>query len=100
MIFWAIPFGYLPKNKKINILEKAVFNPGYKSMRKFVKESKNHLNENGRILIGFSRDIGDFRLLEKICKVNGFLIELVSKTKISEGKNKVGMEIYELMAKY
>lgn len=99
MIFWAMPFGYLTKNKKITILEKSVFDPDYKDIRKFIKDAKAHLTYKGRLLIGFSKDIGNYNLLKRICKREGFSIKLISKTEFIEGKYTIGMEIYELVLK-
>jgi release factor glutamine methyltransferase len=72
IIFWNIPFCYLDtdiKNeiglhKKINQLEKSVFNPYYSYLYDYLNEGFDYLNTNGRLLLGFSPTIGREDILE------------------------------------
>jgi len=53
IIFWNMPF--LDSGKSIDdlsFLERSVFDLGYESFREFIRESKNRLKENGKIIIG------------------------------------------------
>jgi len=70
-IFWNTPFGYT-ENENITTIEKAVFDPGYKSTKTFIGEAKNHLKEGGRLLIGFSSTLGHIEKLKELVKNNGF----------------------------
>ena len=66
LIFWNIPFCYLNAELKreiglrenINELEKSVFNPYYNYLYMYLNEGFDYLNENGRLLMGFSPTIG------------------------------------------
>ena len=69
----------------------ALRDEGYTSLRKFFKNAKNHLKENGRIRLLFA-DVGDMELMEKIAEENGF-----NKTIIAESKfaSHVRIRVYE-----
>ena len=72
VIFWNAPFGdYAPE--KIGFLEQAVFDPGYIKLEKFIAGAQNHLNKEGTLLIGFSKDLGKFDVLEKLLSKYGFV---------------------------
>jgi release factor glutamine methyltransferase len=93
-IYWNTPFGYIDENKSISTLEKAVYDPGYKSTKRFVYESKKYLKSNGRLLIGFSTILGKFDILEKYLIDNGYSIKLIASKKSME-KHPVSFEIFE-----
>ncbi len=94
-IFWAMPFGYLVPEEEMKGKDTQVFDPGYRAIRKFFKDARNYLKDTGRLLIGFSVDIGHFDLLEEIIKENNFSIKLLNKTSGVE-KDSVSMEIWEV----
>ncbi len=93
-IFWSMPFGFLDIKDNLNGRDWQVFDPGYRAIRKFFETSKNYLTDNGRLLIGFSVDIGDIDLLKEIAKENNFSLELFKQVK-GEEKETVSMEIWE-----
>lgn len=65
-IFWALPFGFLDHGTKLSLEETQVFDPGYRAIRKFFETAKKHLRPQGRLLIGFSTELGDGDLLQKL----------------------------------
>ncbi len=83
IIFWNTPFGYTDRTD-ISILEKAVFDPGYKSTQAFVRQAKKHLRPDGRLLIGFSSTLGHLSRLKEIVKENGFSFKIIAETKSKE----------------
>jgi 16S rRNA G1207 methylase RsmC len=91
-IFWALPFGFLDPGSNITLEEMQVFDPGYRSIRKFFATAKNHLKDGGRLLIGFSSDLGDSDLLEDIAAQAGIKLEVVAEKEIQE-KDKVNFEL-------
>jgi len=95
-IFWDTPFG-LTNKKKLNDLEKAVFDYNYNSISRFFKDGKKHLSSSGCLLIGFSNLIGHYSLLSRLAKENGYKLEqlLINKKTIIEGKKKADMRIYK-----
>jgi len=93
-IYWNTPFGYVNKDKNLTVLEKAVFDPEYQATEQFIKQAKNHLKENGRLLIGFSTTLGKFDLLQKLLQESGYSVKLIAKTK-SQETHPVLFEIFE-----
>lgn len=93
-IFWAMPFGYLDPEEEIDIIDMQTFDPGYRAIEKFFRTAKDYLSENGRLLIGFSEEIGTRELLNKLADKYGFSLELIKKEEGLE-KSPVTMEILE-----
>lgn len=93
IIFWAMPFGFVNKNK-LNKLEESVFDPNYKSIRKFIKDSRKYLNKNGRLLIGFSTTLGNYELLKKAFRKNRFKHKII-KEKLIKEKRTLKFQIIE-----
>jgi release factor glutamine methyltransferase len=94
VIFWSMPFGYLDESEVLNNNDWQVFDPGYRAIRKFFEEAREYLNENGKILFGFSVDVGHFDLIQDIAIENNFELTLINKTNGIE-KEDVSMEIWE-----
>ena len=92
-IFWNTPFGLV---EEVNLpdLEKAVYDPGYKSTEAFIKEAPKYLKENGKLLIGFSSTLGKMNLLQKFAREAGFELKLVYAEE-SEEVHPVKFEIFE-----
>lgn len=79
-IFWNHPFnkGHNPKEE---MLLKSGFDFNYNYLKDYVKDAKNHLTKNGRLLLGS----GNFALtkeIKKIGKENNYKIKILKKTKI------------------
>lgn len=92
-IFWNTPFGYT-ENDNITVLEKAVFDPGYKSTKEFIEKAKDHLNDRGRLLIGFSSTLGHMGKLKELIKENRFSFKTLSVTESVE-THSVKFELFE-----
>lgn len=92
-IFWNTPFGFV-EDEEVPDLEKAVYDPQYKSTERFIKEAKLHLKKEGRILIGFSTTLGRLDLLQKFAKEAGLTLELIYEV-ASEEVHPVKFEIFE-----
>ncbi len=92
-IFWSMPFGFI-NNNKINDLERSVFDPNYNSIIKFIKESKDYLKKDGKLLIGFSKTLGHYDLLENVLKENKFSYTEVKENYIKE-KREIKFQIIE-----
>lgn len=93
-IFWNTPFGYT--RKKVTMLERAVFDPEYNATKRFIKEAKNHLKTNGRLLIGFSSTLGHYGKLRNFLKEEGYAVKLIAE-KSSKEKYPVKFQIYEAL---
>jgi len=96
-IFWNTPFAYIDEGE-VSDLEKAVYDPGYKSTKRFILEAKEHLKKDGRVLIGFSTTLGKFKKIEEFCQEAGFDLRLIFEAE-SEEVHPVKFEIFEARAK-
>lgn len=67
IIFHAPHHGAKPRD----VVEMAVTDEDYGTLRRFIGEARGHLKENGKIYIGFS-DSGDTKLVEKLIEDNGY----------------------------
>lgn len=93
VIFWNTPFGFVAKKRTTN-LEKSVYDPGYKTTKKFIKGAKKYLKKNGRLLIGFSSTLGKLDLIKRFVKEAGFKLKLINKISSTES-HPVNFEIFE-----
>ena len=82
-IFWNTPFGYT-ENKELTHLEKATFDYEYKSTKRFIVEAKNHLNSDGKLLIGFSSTLGHWDELQNILKSAGYKFRVLRQISSTE----------------
>ncbi len=80
VIFWNVPFCCVPEDTEHSILEKSILDPEYKTLEKFVCESKKFLAESGTLCIGFSSTIGDMKSLELILNKYGFEYSVYAET--------------------
>ena len=83
-IFWALPFGYLDPVEEINLREAQVFDPGYRATEKFLKSAKKHLKKNGKLLLGFSQDLGHPHLLEELASQAGVRLKAIASSQLKE----------------
>lgn len=65
LIFWNLPFGYI-EAENTELIEYAVHDPFYRSIKKFIINAKNYLKKDGRICVGFSSTLGNFELLKQL----------------------------------
>jgi release factor glutamine methyltransferase len=92
VIFWNTPFGLV--HEDVPNLEKAVYDPGYKSTERFIKEAKMHLKPDGKLLIGFSTTLGRLDLVQKFLKDAGFTMRTLYEAESVE-THPVKFEIFE-----
>jgi release factor glutamine methyltransferase len=92
VIFWNTPFGLVDED--VPDLEKAVYDPGYKSTERFIKEAKLHLKPGGKLLIGFSSTLGRLDLVQKFLKDAGFTMRTLYEAESVE-THSVKFEIFE-----
>lgn len=94
-IYWNTPFMYAPSAYKYrSVLERGLFDPGYKITERFLREGKKYLATKGRILFG-TGDFGDVLRFKKIAKKHGYKVRLLAREKSVE-INPVVFELYEL----
>jgi release factor glutamine methyltransferase len=95
VIYWNTPFMYMPsKYHYRSVLERGLFDPGYKITDRFLREAKQHINLNGSILFG-TGNFGDIPRFLKMAKKNGYKVRRIAREKSTE-INPVIFELYEL----
>lgn len=94
IIFWALPFGFLDPGAKMSLEDTQVFDPGYRAIRKFFQTAKKFLRPNGKILIGFSSDLGHYNLIEEFAKEFNLRISKIDEKVMSE-EDEVNFELLE-----
>lgn len=83
-IFWSLPFGFLDPGASVNLQEMQVFDPGYRATRKFFKEAPKYLKEGGKLLVGFSSDLGHEELLQEIAQDMNLELKKVAELEMQE----------------
>jgi release factor glutamine methyltransferase len=85
-IYWNLPFILVDDDFQFKTIgERALFDPGYNTTRRFLHEAPKHLNKGGRIVLGFG-DFGDRSLLYSICRKERLTIQKYASAKGAEGK--------------
>ncbi len=98
LIFWALPFGFLDPGTPITLEEAQVFDPGYRAIRKLLHTARQHLAPGGRLLLGFSSDLGHYELLQDLAQQVHANLKTVATTTIQEDV-KLRFEILEVLYK-
>jgi release factor glutamine methyltransferase len=70
LIIWNTPFTWVNEGE-ISDIEKSVYDPGYKSTERFLREAQCHLLPHGVIYICFSSSIGRVDLLRQLVENSG-----------------------------
>ncbi|WP_113698940.1 methyltransferase [Nonomuraea lactucae] len=70
-IFWNSSFIELPPDHVVhNVLERAIFDPGYTTHRSFLDQAAHYVRPDGRIFLGFS-SLGNHELLKSLARQAG-----------------------------
>jgi len=100
VIFWNHPFYYL--DEKINdndVISLSVYDTEYQSLRKFFLHGKEHLEKNGRLILGTS-NVARINLIKKLAKEERYSMCLLEKTEVpvyKERKIKMDLRMYSFM---
>ncbi|MBS3137593.1 hypothetical protein J4232_04105 [Candidatus Woesearchaeota archaeon] len=95
-----MPFISVPDNYQFSsMLERALFDPGYKITERFLKEAALYLKERGRLIIGWgdseNNDFGNQDKLKYLAEQYHFSIKLLVQEQSTE-QNPVIFQLYEL----
>jgi release factor glutamine methyltransferase len=94
-ILWNIPFVFVEESYAYrSMLERAVFDPGYRMTKRFISESPKYLLPGGRILIGFG-DSGDNDKLFEFAAASNYVVTELARAKALEG-SEMEFILYEL----
>ena len=70
MIYANFPWVFLEDDRNIDILMRAIADPGYQIFKRFFKDVFNYLKPNGKIVLMLGPDIADIDTIESIAKEN------------------------------
>jgi release factor glutamine methyltransferase len=81
-IYWNMPFIYVRSGYTYRtMLERSLFDPGYKITRVFLHDAPRHLKKGGRLLVGFA-DFGNVRELTTLSEDLGY-----SRKELTRGRD-------------
>lgn len=77
-IFWNHPFNNWHE-KPEDMLLRAGFDYHYEGLRKYISQAKQHLNSNGKLLLG-TGNFADSDCIERIANENSYKISIIAQT--------------------
>ena len=94
-IFWNAPFSYVER-EDLTPLERAVYDPKYHGLKRYLKEGKKHLKPGGKLLIGFSSSSGHTDVLLRLAHEHQWAVRLVAETAYNDFDGvPTWLELYE-----
>lgn len=94
-IYWNLPFLYQgPTYEYRSVLERGLFDPGYRFTERYLREARHFLTAGGRVLAG----LGDFASLprfRRLASANGWSCRMLAREASVEGKP-VEFQLFEL----
>jgi release factor glutamine methyltransferase len=96
VIFFNTPFCYTRK-RKLSVLEKALFDYKYSTLRRFVCDAKHYIKKEGHIFLGFSSFFGDLKKFKKIVKNEDYALKLIKNIKTKREGKRLQLEIFEII---
>ena len=79
-VFWNIPFAYRRRIRRLSMLEEAIFDPGFKKHRDFLRGASSHVTPGGQLLVGLSPSLGDVAAVRRIAAEAGVSLEMIAET--------------------
>lgn len=94
IIFWNHPFNYTEEKEDVNDkLSLSVFDLKYSSLKKYLREAKKRLNDNGLLLLG-TGNIARINLIKKFSLDYGYKMLLLNKLRVNlSSKNTTMMDV-------
>lgn len=78
LIFWNTPFMHIEK-ENLTDLEKALYDPQYRSLTRYLKEGKTFLTPKGKMLVGFSSTHSHMEILEELAQEHGWQLRIIAE---------------------
>ena len=98
-IWWNVPFMHCDK-EDLTMLEKALYDPGYEALERYLAGAKQHLRPDGHVLIGFSDTHGHMEVLEALAARYGWTLRVLAKQETllppsAEGAARFVVQLFE-----
>ncbi len=100
-IIWNVPWGDFGGNKRLNLIQVAFYDPGYRLLGRFISQAPKYLKPKGKLFIGFSTSIGSREVLEKFLEKAGFSWRIAVRGRFSTGHpaGAINIETFEAKIK-
>ncbi len=93
-IFWNVPFVYT-ETKGLSILERSTFDYRDSIKKRFIKEAKEHLTPNGKLLIGYSSNYGNLKNIFQILEEHNYSAKIIAQTQQDFSDGSINLELIE-----
>lgn len=94
-VFWDPPFVWTNDDYvHQSPIERAVFDPGYRQIERFIRQSHRYLNKNGRLLMNFGSN-GDIEKFTQLVRACGHGLKELNFTEI-EDRGGLTYTLYQL----
>jgi len=97
-VYWNFPFLWMPPDYAVaSVLERALYDPGYELMDRFLASARERLHKGGRVLVGMG-DFADLNLFRVIADNHGYAVKQIASMSARE-IHPVEFQFYELREK-
>lgn len=86
LVFWDYPFYYLP-SCAVSALDRAVFDPGYHTLDRFLPKAHLHLKPGGGLYLGFSSSLGKPATFHRLIAKHGYDVRVVETFTTTERRS-------------
>jgi methylase of polypeptide subunit release factors len=76
VVYWNVPWGNVAEGDVCSVIDSAVFDPGYRSLARFLAGVSRFLAHGASVLIGFSPTFGDSTAITQLACAHGFTSRL------------------------
>ena len=102
-IYWNIP--WLGQNTEpgtsLDMLNRSILDPGYKSFHRYLLEAKNYLKKKGRLFVAFSFNFGSKELFDRVVNETGWSYKVTSRNnflvEIADHRQEIDVSIAEFL---
>jgi release factor glutamine methyltransferase len=99
-IWWNVPFMHCDK-QDLSMLEKALYDPGYEALERYLAGAKGHLAPGGHVLIGFSTTHGHMEVLQELAVRYGWKLKVLAEQETrlpptAEGAERIAVQLFEV----
>lgn len=85
LIYWNIPFVYVPDSFEPALPERSLFDPGYRQTSRFLQQAGAFLKPGGRLSFGFA-DFGEVDQVEALLAQHSYRWSVVAELPVWEGR--------------
>jgi release factor glutamine methyltransferase len=95
IVFWNSPFHFAPERAELTMLQRAMFDPGYEAIRRYVLEGHQYVKPDGSLFLQFSSAYGRSDLLQQFVREAGLSMQVRRRWIPGQG-TMIAVELLEL----